>query len=228
MRLTRQTWRWGVMVLACVVSMRMASLGWAEEAQAVMILADFNDGQRNTAMRNNRNGSFQTWTVNADCTCRQEMISEDALGLATGRALQLAYSVSCPPHFNGWFMFLDPDARVGADLSGYDRLGLFVKGTTSFVIEVKDRTSRDDGSPYGVAQYTIAQVGPQWRQVEIPFTAFTPKDVGDFDWSGVRQLVIVFSDIKSYLEGSVLIDQMYVSRGPVAFPWAQGTPTTSN
>ena len=183
----------------------------------MLVLADFNEPAQNVAARNNGGGAYQTWVVNAECQCHQELDASDALGAVQGAALKLSYSVSCPPYFDGWFMFLSSDERKGLDLRAYDRLGFFVKGTTGFSLEVKDRTSKDDGSPAGVAHYTIERVGSRWRQVEIPFSAFQPKDVGPIDWSGIRQVIVVFSDISSDREGSITLDHFYVSKGPASF-----------
>ncbi len=195
--------------------------GWPEaaaERNTPLLIADFNFPQQNSLFRNALGGSFQPWMLMQDCWIRQAFLQEDALSGDGGEALQLTYSLDAVPYFNGWSMFLSADERGAIDLRGYDRLGFFARGTTGFVIEVKDRTSRDDGSPEGVAQHTVERLPSDWRQIEVRFDQFEPKrPAGRIDWAGIRQLVIVFSDLRSAREGYVVLDQLYVSRGPAAF-----------
>lgn len=184
-----------------------------------LVLADFNDPAERQARRNNVGGAYNVWCPSAECTCAGDVVPEDALRAGDGAALRLIYSLAPPPHFNGWYTFLSTQEREGVDLSVYDRLGFFIKGTTKFTLEVKDHTSRDDGSPRGVADYVVEPGAHEgWARVEIPFSAFRPKDrLTRIDWSGIRQLVIVFSSSQSQPDGQIVLDQLYASRGTPAF-----------
>ena len=199
----------------------VASLApWCLAAQEplALVIADFNDPAQYTLRRNARGGAFEAWGVGTEVLCKAQWVAEDGLGHPVGGALRLTYSVEPPPHFNGWYTFLGPDQAQGLDLGVYDRIGFFAKGTTGFTVEVKDRTSKDDGSPAGVAEYVVPRLGTAWSRVEIPFAAFRPKDRrGALDWSGIRQLVIVFSDVRSEHEGEVTVDHLYVSKGTPVF-----------
>lgn len=182
-----------------------------------LVIADFDDASQYAQHRNARGGLFEAWCISAECP-QSERLREDALGRAGGGALRLTYSIDPAPHFNGWYTFLGADQSQGADLSMYDRIGFFARGTTAFTIEVKDRTSKDDGSPGGVAEYVVAAPGPAWKRVEIPFAEFRPKARrGVMDWSGIRQVVVVFSDVRSEREGSLTVDHLYAAHGTPAF-----------
>jgi hypothetical protein len=191
----------------------------ADAGPTPLVLADFDEPSGVLAQRNNVGGAYNVWYASAQASCTGDVIGDDALRVAQGGALRLSYSLASPPHFNGWYTFLAPQEREGADLSVYDRLGFFVKGGTGFSIEIKDRTSRDDGSPRGVAQYLVEpQARNGWTRVEIPFSAFRAKDrLTRIDWSGIRQVVIVFSSSHSEPDGQLLLDQLYASRGTPAF-----------
>ena len=50
------------------------------------------------------------------------------------------------------------------------------------------------------------------------FSAFSPKRLGEsIDWTGIRQLVIVFSDLKSEPEGELFLDHLVASKGTSSF-----------
>ncbi len=192
----------------------------AGQEPSVRLLADFNDPARNAARRDDLDGPYQAWMLNPECRCVQTLVADDALGIPGGQALQLDFAVTCPPYFNGWFMFLSPEPQGAMDWTAYDRLGFFMRGNSGFALELKDLTSKDDGSPKGVAQYTLTRVSARWQQVEVPFSSFVPKSKTPIEWGAIRQLVIVFSDLKSSAAGQVAIDRIYVSKGPAAFPAA--------
>ena len=153
----------GFLLAGQVAAAVPASLG-SEGGQA-LVLADFDDIQQYAQRRNAHGGAFEVWCVSAECSCTAERVEEDALGHPRGGALRLRYSVRPTPHFNGWYMFLSSDQAQGLDLSVYDRLGFFVKGATSFTVEIKDLTSKDDGTPAGVAEYVVGTKGQAWQRI---------------------------------------------------------------
>lgn len=184
----------------------------------LLILADFDELEGNAAGRSNTGGLFGTWSAGGSQNCQQSFVEEDALSLYEGKALRLTYTVVPSPHYSGWYLFTAEGASKGLNLRGYDRLGFFLKGNTSFMVEVKDVTSQDDGSAQGVAQYEVTGTTDEWQRIEILWYQFSPKDQKTvIDWSRIRQFVIVFSDNLSESEGEIVIDHLYVSRGTPDF-----------
>jgi len=189
-----------------------------DSGRGLLILADFDDLQDNSGSRSNTLGRFGTWSATGTQNCRQAFVNQDALDQPEGRALRLTFSVEASPHYGGWYLFTSEGASKGLDLRRYDRLGFFLKGNSPFILEVKDSTSRDDGSPQGVAEYWVTSASDTWQQIEIPWYMFSPKDKKTvMDWGGIRQFVIVFSNARSEPEGEIVIDHLYVSRGTPEF-----------
>ncbi len=179
-----------------------------------LVLASFNDPEKNANEVNDLGGKFGAWYPEGS-SCQHEL-AEDALKKPEGHSLKVMATLAAPNPYAGEWLRLGKTVEAVADLSEYDRLGVWYKATAPFALEIKDGTSDDKGGTKGVATYAVREPSQDWKRLEIPFKDFKPKGLGDqIDWKRLRQIVIVFSDLLRSGTNPVLqIDELYASKGP--------------
>ena len=177
-----------------------------------IVLADFDDGKR----QSNFGGAFGSFDGGdySGVTCRATVgVVEGGVG-GRGKAARLSFDNPAPPFHSGWW--LNSNYQQNEDLSRYDRIGFWVRGTVpSFVLLAKDGTSTDSGSQLGTVARRVTGVTEQWTRHEILFKDMEPQIPGTrFNWKHVRQLVFVARDADDKpSRGELFFDDIYVARG---------------
>jgi len=165
------------------------------------VLDDFNDG----GILNNwgyNTGSF----ASSGASC---VDSRDATSPQEGAfCLKLDYNVSTSGSYAGYFSQLG-----GKDLSGYTSISFWVKGTVGrelFKIELKNNSASPDRNHAAVyiTDYLDGGVTTSWQQVTIPFHNFVNLD----SWSSTKELVFVFENYQSGVNGSPLQGTIYIDK----------------
>jgi len=171
----------------------------AHAAKGELLVADFNRGEPPS----NIGGDYGTWNSapkDPSQGCYMFAEPDDFRDSKEGYCLRLDYDVqSQSPAFNGFWMKLK-----GVDLSGYDILSFWVKGTPDskftqrFKMELKDA----DGKR---AVYPVEGITSNWKEIQINFKNTT----SPVNWKNMSELVLIFDDIlATYKEGAIFIDQV--------------------
>ncbi|HNV85827.1 MAG TPA: carbohydrate binding domain-containing protein [Candidatus Omnitrophota bacterium] len=174
-----------------------ASAAYAGKGE--LVVADFNRGEA----PNNVGGDYGTWNSSPKDPsqgCYMFAEPDDFKDPKEGYCIRLDYDVqSQSPAFNGFWMKLK-----GVDLSGYNVLSFWVKGTPDnkftqrFKLELKDTEGKR-------AVYPVEGITPEWKEVRINFKSTT----SPVNWKKMDELVLIFDDIlATYKEGTIFIDQI--------------------
>lgn len=154
---------------------------------------------------NNLGGAFGSWVVFYSDTnqhCRDEFSLSEKIS-DKGFGLKLDYDVDSPySAYNGFFTNL-----MEIDITGYGYLVFHIKGdsnagfTTKFDVELKNK--------FQMSKIAVQGITDQWQRIVIPIEKFA----GLVDFSNMKEIVIVFSDLAATKkEGVVYIDDIYFSK----------------
>ncbi|MDD5613911.1 MAG: glucoamylase family protein [Candidatus Omnitrophica bacterium] len=174
------------------------------EIAGIMLISNFNEREHRTSL-----GEFGAWDKDPnDYTqgCFDSLSPTTRRG-KKGYSLRMDYDVDSPsPAFNGvWF------SMGGLDLTEYKYLVFWAKGdkqrgyTKELKLELK-HASGEKGS------YYVTDIGEDWTEHIIPLDQF----IGIVSRDRIERLTVVFEDWRATAkEGTVYIDDMYLSKGKI-------------
>jgi len=165
------------------------------------VLDDFNDG-----------GKLNNWGYNTGSFDFQGGSCIDSRVTTSPQegpyCLKLDYDVSSKDSYSGYWTLLG-----GENLSAYTSISFWVKGTVRgelFKVELKNNSAdnnRNHAAIY-VTDYLDGGVTTSWQQVTIPFHNFVNLD----SWNNMIELVFVFENYQSGINGSPLQGTIYIDR----------------
>jgi carbohydrate binding protein with CBM11 domain len=148
-----------------------------------LILADFNQPSPN-----NVGGAFGTFSPEDEkvFVCLQTPDQNEKHG-NSGQSLRLAYDVTSPGSYNGFWMRLGSDAEGGiVNGSAYRALSFWIKPDADAGIPAKFKVELKDGPGKIVSKKYIGAFKTDWQKIVIPLTEFSSqgldlKSLGEFD-----------------------------------------------
>jgi len=199
--------------LAVLLLALSSATGTCEESDRLLI-ADFNEGELLTL----QGGPIGAWYSNEECKTTLTIVAEDAEGKQDGKCLQAKFNNRPAPHYSGiWLKFLpadDDEKWPTFDASQYNAVSFQVKGSTErFGLELKDSRA-SGGRKLGVAETIVKGVkADKWTKLTVRFADML-KQAGPVDFAKLAELVVVFSDTKSAMEGELHMDSIAFEKLP--------------
>ena len=150
-------------------------------------------------------GDWGLWPQVEGCRGDAQFVAEDAEG-GKGGSIRIDYSIARAP--KSFSMWMAPGGPV--DLSGYDRIALYAKGSApSFTIVVKDGNAGDPDAPDGIADCVVTGVTGTWQRFELRLSDFVPRKPGArVDWGTIDHFGIAMIAPQNAEQGTLEIDNI--------------------
>lgn len=151
-------------------------------------------------------GRWGLWPQQDGCRGEVSFLAEDAEG-GQGGAIRVQYTIKSEPR--SFSLWIDSgDSPV--DLSAYDRLVFYARGTVpSLTLVVKDASASDAANPQGVAECLVKGLTARWQRFEVLFTAFKSRaEGGQLDWRAINHVGFAMIAPHNASQGAFAVDNL--------------------